>query len=84
MSRQVHLTATKSRMRTGGDCTPSRRENWFDQLNNWLRFLSLQTLFVSDQLWLQPKVTAILRDQVCPSSNKAIVLSFLSLGYLNS
>ena len=30
----------------------------FVQLNNWLRF-------VSDRLWLQPKVTAILRDQVC-------------------
>ena len=68
-------STTKVRMRLAATAPPLVGENGFVQLNN-LCFLSLQTSFVSDQLWLQLKVTAILRDQVCPSSNKYFFVDF--------
>ena len=71
----MFLSMTKVRMRPAATAQPLVGENRFVQLNECLRFLSLQSSFVSDRLRLQPKVTAILRDQVCPSSNK--YLSFI-------
>ena len=66
----MSLSTAKVRMRPAVTAHPLVGENEFVQLNECLRFLSLQTSFVSDRLRLQPKVTTILRDQVCPSSNK--------------
>ena len=66
----MSLSTVKVRMRPTVTAPPLVGENGFVQLNDCLSFLSFQTSFVSDWLQIQPKVTAILRDQVCPSRNK--------------
>ena len=75
-SRQVHLTATKVRMSTMVPTHPLVRENRFIQLEPLFLFESPNFVWESDWLQLQPQVTAILRDQVCPSSNKQIIITF--------
>ena len=70
MGVDAFSATTKVRMKPAAPAHPLVGENGFVQLNDCLRFLSLQTLFVYDRLQLQPKVTAILRHQVCPISNQ--------------
>ena len=45
-------------------------------LNDCFHFESPNFVSKGDRLRLQPKVTAILRDLVCPSSNKLTLSSF--------